>query len=36
MAKTLEKEFKCFANLHMTPAEFGFWEVCRSVTYKWD
>ncbi len=36
MAKTQEKEFKCFANLHMTPAEFGFWEVCRSVTHKWD
>ena len=25
---------KCFANCHMTPEEFGFWEVCRSLTYK--
>ena len=31
MAKT---HLKCFANYHLTPEEFGFWEVCRSLSYK--
>ena len=26
--------YKCFANYHMTPEEFGFWEVCRSLSHK--
>jgi len=25
---------KCFANCHLSPAEFGFWEVCRSLSHK--
>jgi len=25
---------KCFANYHLTPEEFGFWEVCRSLSFK--
>jgi hypothetical protein len=31
-----EEEVKCYANIHLTPAEFGFWEVCRSLTYKFN
>jgi hypothetical protein len=27
---------KCFANCHMTPEEFGFWEVSRSLSYKFN
>jgi hypothetical protein len=25
---------KCYANYHLTPEEFGFWEVCRSLSFK--
>jgi hypothetical protein len=24
---------KCFANCHMTPEQFGFWNLCRSLSY---
>ena len=25
---------KCFANCHLTPEEYGFWDVCRSLSYR--
>jgi hypothetical protein len=25
---------KCFPNVHMTPAEFGLWNICRELSYK--
>ncbi len=30
----LKTPTKCFANYHLTPEEFGFWEVCRSLSFK--
>lgn len=25
---------KCFANCHMSPEEYGFWDICRQLSYK--
>jgi hypothetical protein len=25
---------KCFAHYHMTPAEYGLWDVCRSLSHE--
>ena len=27
---------KCFANCHMTPEEYGFWDICRQLSYKYN
>jgi len=27
-------ETKCFTNYHLTPAEFGLWEICRSLSHQ--
>jgi hypothetical protein len=31
-----KNEVKCFANVHMTPAECGLWNLCRSLTAKFN